>query len=321
MPRKINIALATALLLAVGISFTGRRAFAVDNGSPWGANYFPNVTLVTQDGKTVRFYDDLLKGKTVVINFIYTKCNASCPLETAKLAHVQRLLGDRVGRDIFFYSISIDPETDTPAELREYADKFHVQPGWLFLTGDKNDIELVRKKLGQAAHPGENGLTDHSTSLTLGNEVSGQWMQESSMDDSNYITALIGDRLSSWTHHTAGISYAEERAVDGDKGAYLFRSRCAACHTVGGGDSVGPDLKHVSSIRSHTWLTDFIKTPDRMVAERDPIATALYTKYKQVQMPNLRLGDSDVAALIAYLDAQNRTSKVSANVSQGARRP
>jgi protein SCO1/2 len=310
MPSKnsINIALVTALVLSAITFMTANRASAADrNVSPWGANYFPNVTLVAQDGKTVRFYDDLLKGKMVVINFIYTKCQDSCPLETAKLAQVQRLLGDRVGRDVFFYSISIDPERDTPEELQEYAAKFHVKPGWLFLTGDKADVELVRKKLGQAARPGENGLTGHSTMLTLGNEATGQWLQDSALDDPKYVAVMVGDWLSSWQHTTAGISSPSGATVDADKGAYLFRTRCAACHTIGHGDSVGPDLLGIQSIRSRAWLTHFIETPDQVVAQKDPLAMALYNKYRQVQMPNLRLADPDVAALLGYLDEQSKT--------------
>ena len=314
MSRKSSMCfgLARVLVFAVLTSLTASLTFAANNGSPWGANYFPNVHLVTQDGKTVHFYSDLLKGKMVVINFIYTKCRDSCPMETAKLAQVQRLLGDRVGRDVFFYSISIDPERDTPAELREYADKFHAKPGWLFLTGEKSDIEVIRKKLGQAARPGENGLTGHSTSVTLGNEETGQWMQDSALDDPSYMAVMIGDWLSSWRHQTQAPSYAEAHTVDADRGAYLFRTRCAACHTVGRGDSVGPDLLGVSRVRDHDWLARFIATPDKMVADGDPVATSLYAKYRQVQMPNLRLGDPDVAALIRYLDAQTRTSVHSA---------
>src|SRR5690242_19467161 len=117
-------------------------------GAVGGPGYFANVPLITQDGKVVRFYDDLLKGKAVVINLIYTRCTASCPLETAKLAQVQRLLGDRVGKDVFFYSISIDPTHDTPEALKAYARRFHVGPGWLFLTGKDEDVRLVSKKLG-----------------------------------------------------------------------------------------------------------------------------------------------------------------------------
>src|SRR4051794_36902927 len=99
------------------------------SGATWGANYFPNVQLTTQDGKTVRFYDDLLKGKRFIINLIYTECGDSCPLETARLTQVKKALGVHLGRDIFFYSLSIDPQHDTPAVLKAYAEKFHTGPG------------------------------------------------------------------------------------------------------------------------------------------------------------------------------------------------
>jgi protein SCO1/2 len=112
------------------------------------AGYFPNFTLRTHDGKSVRFYDDLIAGKFVVINFIYTGCGEICPGMTANLAEVQRLLGERVGRDIFMYSITLSPEIDTPDILGEYAETFGVQPGWLFLTGGRDDVALLRRKLG-----------------------------------------------------------------------------------------------------------------------------------------------------------------------------
>src|SRR4029077_12356074 len=108
----------------------------------WGANYFPNITLITQDGTKVRFYDDLLKGKSAAINIMYTSCKDECPLETARLVQLQRLLGDRMGKDIFFYSISIDPDHDTPEVLKAYAEKFGVGPGWTFLTGKAEDIRI-----------------------------------------------------------------------------------------------------------------------------------------------------------------------------------
>src|SRR6185437_4358658 len=119
-----------------------RPALAADGSHPasagnpyWGANHFPNAPLINQDGQTVKFYDDLIKGKTVVINFIFTRCGNVCPLETAKLSQVYKLLGDRMGKDIFFYSITVDPKHDTPERLKEYAEKFHTGPGWYFLTG------------------------------------------------------------------------------------------------------------------------------------------------------------------------------------------
>src|SRR3954467_7558111 len=137
----------------IGISFLLAGALAILCGRPvladsrWGANYFPNVELTTQDGKTVHFYDDLIKGKIVAIDLIYTTCQYSCPLETARLAQVQRLIGDRMGRDVFFYSITIDPDHDTPPVLADYARKYQAGPGWLFLTGARADIDLLSRKL------------------------------------------------------------------------------------------------------------------------------------------------------------------------------
>ena len=110
--------------------------------------YFPNAELQTQDGKTVWFYDDLIKDKIVTINFFYAKCEGICPTVTANLARVQRIFGDRVGREIFMNSISLKPEHDTPAVLKEYAEMFKAKPGWTFLTGKPTDIELLRRSLG-----------------------------------------------------------------------------------------------------------------------------------------------------------------------------
>ena len=109
---------------------------------------FPNVTLTTHEGKKVKFYDDLLKDKIVLINFMYVKCEGICPGTTANLLKVQKLLGDRIGKDIFMYSITLKPEEDTPEKLAAYAKAYKVGPGWQFLTGDPKDIELLRQKLG-----------------------------------------------------------------------------------------------------------------------------------------------------------------------------
>jgi len=106
---------AAAALLTGAAALVGSGPALGDNR--WGANYFPNVELTTQDGKTVRLYDDLLKGKSVAINLIFTECTDVCPLETATLVQLKRHLGDRVGKEIFFYSISIDPKRDTPPVL------------------------------------------------------------------------------------------------------------------------------------------------------------------------------------------------------------
>lgn len=109
---------------------------------------FPNVPLITHEGEVVRFYDDLIKDKTVLINFMYARCGDICPGMTANLKRVQKAFGDRAGRDIFMYSITLEPEHDTPSVLKAYAELFRVKPGWKFLTGRKNDIELLRRQLG-----------------------------------------------------------------------------------------------------------------------------------------------------------------------------
>ena len=113
-----------------------------------GRRGFPNAPLVTHEGRRVLFYDDLVRGKTVVFSFFYTQCEGICPATTANLVKVQALLGDRLGRDIFMYSISLKPREDTPQALKEYAAEYGIRPGWTLLTGQPEDCERLRRKLG-----------------------------------------------------------------------------------------------------------------------------------------------------------------------------
>jgi protein SCO1 len=301
-----------ALFLVTAAILSPGPALAAGTNAPWGANYFPNVVLTTQEGKTVHFWDDLLKDKKVVINFFYTECGHNCPLETAKLAQVHRLLGDRMGRDIFFYSISIDPARDTPKVLKRYAQRFEAGPGWLFLTGKKADIELVRAKLGMAAGPSQNELTDHSATLTIGDAATGQWMRDAATADPRFIAVMVRDWLSSWRDHKPGKSDTQLPPVDegiADRGEHLFRTRCAACHTIGHGDGLGPDLIGVAEVRDKSWLARYIAAPDEVLASGDRFAMGLFEKYKKVRMPNLRLGEADVDALIRFLEARSIDSR------------
>jgi protein SCO1/2 len=120
---------------------------------PWGAEFYTNAVLRTHENKQVRFYDDLIKGKIALVNFIYTSCHLYCPRATSKLATVQKMLGDRVGRDIFMYSISLKPWEDDPDTLRSYAKQYGAKPGWFFLTGDEYDITTLRFKLLNLQQP------------------------------------------------------------------------------------------------------------------------------------------------------------------------
>jgi protein SCO1 len=153
--------------------------------------YFPNVALRTHEGKDVRFYDDLVKGKKVIINFVYTQCTATCPLTTANLARVQGLLGDRIGRDVFIVSLTIDPENDTPEVLNAYAKTHKARPGWTFATGKREDIDAIRRKLGLY------DTTDfqHLGLLTFGNEPEGKWAATPALDKAENILYYVKRRI------------------------------------------------------------------------------------------------------------------------------
>lgn len=316
--ERHTLAVISALILA-GADFATAQSASAQAYSRKGAEYFTNVELTTQDGTKVRFYDDLLKGKIVVIDLFYTQCLDSCPLETARLAQVQRMLGDRVGKDIFFYSISIDPERDTPGELKAYAKKYRAGPGWLFLTGDRKDVDSISKKLGLFSEPDPADRDGHTPSVLLGNEPTGQWIRNSALDNPRRLAVVIGDWLNSWKTAKPGKSYTDVPTLAiKDKGQYLFGTHCAACHTIGEGDQIGPDLLGVTKTREAGWLKRFIATPDQMLAEKDPVATALFAKYNRIFMPNLRLGSAEVSDLVKFLEAKNGKEKSGATGKEAA---
>jgi len=273
----------------------------------WGKNYFPNSTLITQDGEKVKFFDDLIKDKVVAINFIFTTCEDSCPLETARMKQVKEILGERVGRDIFFYSISIDPETDTPAVLKAYKKKFNIGPDWIFLTGNEADIINLRKKLGlylDYIQTDEGDSEDHNLNLIIGNQSTGRWMKRSPFENPYILASQIGDWLHNWkTTAVAKNSYADApRLRQFDPGEVLFRTRCSSCHQFGK-DGVGPDLLAVTRNRDRVWLARWLKEPDKMLAEKDPLAMSLFSQYK-IAMPNMRLTERDIEDIIGYMAAE-----------------
>ncbi|MFJ1257036.1 SCO family protein [Cupriavidus sp. CuC1] len=146
MTRRIVLGELGAGLLSPAVAAAGPQSRA--GGSP-PAGYFPNAIFETHDGRKVRFYDDLIKDKVVVINMLLTECGEGvCPAMTANLVRVQEALGERVGRDIFMYSITLRPEFDTLPVLKAYARQFGVKPGWSFMRGEPQDTEIIRRKLG-----------------------------------------------------------------------------------------------------------------------------------------------------------------------------
>ena len=142
---------------------------------PTGENaqrkYFTNSELVTQNDEVVRFYDDVLKDKVVLINFIYTHCKNACPMNSQIFSAIQGLLGDKMGTRVKLVSISVDPVRDTPAALREFSEKYSPGEGWKFLTGEKKNIVTVMRKLG----PYDPDFEGHSPMYIMGNVKTGHW--------------------------------------------------------------------------------------------------------------------------------------------------
>ena len=315
--RLLHLAALVAALtcLSLGLMVEPERALgAADAGATWGADYFPNVPLISHEGKKVRFFDDLIKGKVVMVNFIFTSCPDVCPLETARLREVQKLLGERVGKDVFMYSITIDPKVDTPAVLKAYAEKYQVAPGWMFLTGQPDDIILLRKKLGMYGKEDEAGnLSTHNLNLILGNQKTGKGMKASPFENPYILATQVGSWLHNWKLPPKPSQEYQDAPVvrHVSRGESLFRTRCAACHTIGAENilasaqqPIGPDLLGVTKNRERAWLVRWLAEPDKMLAENDPLAISLLAAYNNVPMPNLRLNQLEIDALLDYLEEE-----------------
>ena len=295
MRRLFYIAVAAVLLVT---TVTPARS------AGWGAEYFPNVELTTDSGEVVRFFDDMVEDKVVMINFIYTTCVDVCPMETAQLVQVQRLLADRLGKDVFFYSISIDPDHDTPEVLAEYKQRFRAD--WTFLTGNEDDITLLRKKLGLYIEEIQDGSNNHNVNMVIGNQATGRWMKRSPFENPHVLADQIGNWLHGWkAPPVQQADYAdapELRSIS--KGEQLFRTRCTSCHTISGKepeDALGPDLIGVTAQRDPEWLLNWLRAPDQMLRDEDPTAMALLEKYNGLPMPNLRLNRKEVDYLLEYI--------------------
>jgi cytochrome oxidase Cu insertion factor (SCO1/SenC/PrrC family) len=131
----------------------------------------PDVNVLDQHGNALRFYSDLIKDKTVAINFIFTNCTTICPPLAATFARLQKEMGDRIGKDIHLISISVDPLTDTPERLKAWGAKFKAGPGWTFVTGEKQEMDKLLNALGAAVAKRE----DHTPAMIIGNDSKGVW--------------------------------------------------------------------------------------------------------------------------------------------------
>ena len=154
--------------------------------------YFTDTKLLDQDGREVRFYTDALRGKIVLISFIYTNCTDICPILMHNLSDVQDSLGDRFGKDVFFVSISVDPEDDTPEELKRYGERYNARPGWTFLTGPKKDVDAVVKRFGEF----QEDFEDHSMTFVLGDVKNARWSKMRGDQPPETVLPRIRDLLS-----------------------------------------------------------------------------------------------------------------------------
>ena len=306
--RKINIMHRYYRVAAFALLLTGIIP-GISPASPWGASYFPNVPLITHEGENVHFFDDLIKDKIVVINFIYTHCPDTCPLETAQLVRVQNILVDRVGKDVFFYSISVDPENDTPEVLKEYRKRFKAN--WTFLTGKESDIIKIRRKLGLYIEEIQSDdSNNHNVNMIIGNQTTGRWMKRSPFENPYVLADQVGNWLSGWKAPPRTDDYAnapELRSIS--RGEQIFRTRCVSCHSVTGNElagALGPDLLGITRKREPQWLLDWLKAPDQMLKKKDPIAIALYKQYNNLAMPNMRLNKEEALSLLNYIDDETQ---------------
>lgn len=170
---KILFTLAVVMLPAFGAVNAQAQDVAVDEEQR-ARSYFTNLELVNQDGETVRFFDDVMKDKVVVINFIFTNCEGACPLMTHKLTLVRDKLEEYVGGPLQFVSLSLDPQRDTPAAMKEFAKTHNADhDGWVFLTGDADNLDTIIKKLGQYT----DDMEAHSTMMLAGNVNNAHWIK------------------------------------------------------------------------------------------------------------------------------------------------
>jgi len=183
------------LFVVLAFAFVTLNVHAQEPTESAAQRYFTDTVLINQNGEKMRFYTDLLKGKTVIIDSFFATCQGSCLPMSRNLEKVQNALGDRLGKDVSIISISVDPTVDTPSSLKAYAKKLNARPGWHFLTGDKANVDTVLKKLGQFVDDKQ----DHLNIFIIGNERTGLWKKAfglaKSEDLMKVVDSVINDQV------------------------------------------------------------------------------------------------------------------------------
>lgn len=189
MIRNSPHRLVLPILLAAGsVGLAGEKQDSVNTRASEGIDLeVPDTPVLTQDGEAVRFYTDLVKGKVVVINFIFTTCKSICPPLGATFGRLQTLLGDKMGRQVRLISVSVDPKTDTPERLKAWGAKFKAGPGWTLVTGKNADIAKLLKALNSyTADPAA-----HTPMVLIGSEAPRSWHRAYGMAPSSALVETI----------------------------------------------------------------------------------------------------------------------------------
>jgi protein SCO1/2 len=153
------------------------------------------IELLDQDGKKVRFYSDLVKGKVVAINFLFTTCTTICPPLAATFSKLQSQMADRFGKDFYLISISVDPVTDTPERMKAWGAKFGRKEGWSFVTGKKSEMDKLLKALGAYSSRKE----DHTPMVIIGNDSAGVWTRAYGLAPASKLSAVIAQMIGGQT--------------------------------------------------------------------------------------------------------------------------
>ena len=217
--RRAWLAALAAAPLALGLAAAGprqRRWLDIPPRELFRRARLPNVELITHEGRRVRFYDDLVRDKKVVVNFMYAHCEGICLPVVHNLVKVQRLFGDRVGRDLFFYSITLKPWQDSPSALARYAEENGVGPGWQFLTGSRAACETLRRKLGFTDPDPrlDRDPRNHAGNVLYGNEPLMLWAACPGQADPAWIALSIRAQVDRpVSPATSGITSAAKRSI------------------------------------------------------------------------------------------------------------
>ncbi|HZX95162.1 MAG TPA: SCO family protein [Myxococcales bacterium] len=181
---------------AATLAMLSGTARAGDDRDPRPAARVPDVVLVDRDGRSVRFRSDVLGGRVVVIDFVFTTCTTICPLLSSTFARLQERLGDRLARDVQIVSVSLDPVRDTPERLRAYAARHHAGPHWSWLTGPSHDVETVLKALG-AYTP---DASAHTPVVLVGDARTGVFERFNGFPNPERLVARVDELLAARSH-------------------------------------------------------------------------------------------------------------------------